>query len=88
MGIRARETVPGAASARERAAMDYEQDMLIGECPYTATPCHTYCGAHVDGKCSWGEPPDGVRLEECRPATPRAYYLSAIAGEVEECRRC
>lgn len=75
--------------AREEGTpMDYEADGYIGECPYTATPCHTYCGAHVGGKCSWGEPPDGVMLAECRPASPRAYYLSAVAGEGEECRRC
>lgn len=82
MGIRARETVPGAASARERAAMDYEQDMLIGECPYTATPCHVYCGMHVGGKCALDEPPKGVEIAECAPASPRAWYLACVE-EVE-----
>lgn len=62
--------------------MDYEQDRLIGECPYTATPCHVYCGMHVGGKCALDEPPEGVEIAECAPASPRAWYLACV-GEVE-----
>lgn len=49
---------------------------MLGTCPYLAAPCRACCGYLVSGRCRFAGGP--APMAECRPASPRAWYLGAL----------
>ena len=53
---------------------------MTGKCPMLGTDCRAWCGYMVDGRCRFLEAPGGVRVAECDPCDPRAWYVETLAA--------
>lgn len=53
---------------------------MLGRCPMLGAGCTAHCGYMVGGICRFMEPTDGIRIEECKPCDPRAWYVETVAA--------